>query len=49
MIQNDMKNLKNQYERYKGGLFTSEHKDFKSIKNWTGKLDLRYCREQEVT
>ena len=40
MIQNDMKDLKNLYERYKGGLFTDEHKDFKRIKNWTGKLDL---------
>ena len=43
-----MKNIKDLYNRYKGGLFISEHKNFDKIKSWTGKVELNYCNQEEV-
>lgn len=48
MIESNMKNLRNHYNRLKGGLFVAESKNFKSLKQWKGKLDIRYCHEREV-
>ena len=45
-IQSDMNNIRDLYNRYKGGLFNVEHKNFDKIKNWTGKVELNYCHEQ---
>ena len=33
----------------KGDLFNREDEDFKTLKQWSGKLEIRYCHEREVS
>ena len=49
LIECDLNYIRKKYFKLKGDLFNREDEDFKTLKQWNGNLELRYCHEREVT